>query len=321
MAVSSTKVKIGVVGVGHLGFHHVRVLSQLADAELVGIFDIDRKRAEEVASVWNTVPYKDLDSLLNDVDAISCVVTTENHYQVGRRVLEAGKHLFLEKPMARTLQEAEDLIKLAKSKGVKFQIGHIERFNPAVLAIMDIVNSPQFIESHRLSPYSARSLDTDVVLDLMIHDIDLTILYMGKEPVKIEGAGVQVLSDKVDVANARLEFDKGEIANLTASRVYIGKKRKIRIFQKDAYISIDFVTREVEVFRKISDAILPFFPHVDKELEPLKLELKSFVDAIKFDRRPPVTGEDGYKALKVAIKVVEEIEKRLELAGFSYESL
>ena len=217
--------------------------------------------------------------------------------------------------MARTIEEAEELIKLAKEKGVKLQIGHIERFNPALLAVKDQIHDPHFIESHRLSQYSARSTDVDVVLDLMIHDIDLTLFFMGKEPVRIDGAGVPILTDTIDVANARLEFDRGEIANLTASRAYIGKKRKIRIFQPDAYISINLVAMDVEIHKKIDSSILPFFPDVNKRVEPLRLELESFIDAIRFDRRVEVSGEDGLRALRIAFKVIQDIDRRLKLSG------
>ncbi len=309
------KVKIGVVGVGHLGFHHARVLSQISDCELVGVYDVDHERARSVASQWETKAYSDLEALIRDVDAISCVVPTESHYEVGKIVLQAGKHLFLEKPMAKTVAEAEELIKLADDAGVKFQIGHIERFNPAILAVREQIHEPHFIESHRLSQYSARSTDVDVVLDLMIHDIDLTLLFMGKEPVSVEGAGVPILTEKIDVANARLEFDRGEIANLTASRAYIGKKRKIRIFQPDAYISINFVSMDVEIYRKIDSTILPYFPNVDKTREPLRLELESFVDAVRFDRNVAVSGDEALKALKIAFEIMDKIDKRLRLSG------
>ncbi len=309
------KLKIGVIGVGHLGFHHTRVLSQLDSCELVGIYDIDMERARSVASQWDTKAYSSPEELIKEVDAISCVVPTVNHHDVGKMVLEHGKHLFLEKPMARTIEEAEELIKLAKEKGVKLQIGHIERFNPALLAVKDQIHDPHFIESHRLSQYSARSTDVDVVLDLMIHDIDLTLFFMGKEPVRIDGAGVPILTDTIDVANARLEFDRGEIANLTASRAYIGKKRKIRIFQPDAYISINLVAMDVEIHKKIDSSILPFFPDVNKRVEPLRIELESFIDAIRFDRRVEVSGEDGLRALRIAFKVIQDIDRRLKLSG------
>ncbi len=314
------KPKIGVIGVGHLGFHHARVLSQLDSCELVGIYDIDMERARSVASQWNTKAYEDIESLIRDVDAISCVVPTVNHFEVGRLVLEHGKHLFLEKPMARTLQEAEQLLQIADSAGVKFQVGHIERFNPAILAIKEQINEPHFIESHRLSQYNARSTDVDVVLDLMIHDIDLTLFFMGKDPIRVDGAGVPVLTDRIDVANARLEFDRGEIANLTASRAYIGKKRKIRIFQPDAYISVNFVSMDVEIYRKIDSTILPYFPSVDKSVEPLRLELESFIDAVRFDRPVAVSGEEALKALRVAFQIIDEIDKRLELSGILEKS-
>ncbi len=309
------KLKIGVIGVGHLGFHHARLLSQMDDCDLVGVYDIDAERARSVASQWDTKAFDSPEDLIREVDAVSCVVPTVKHYEVGKMVLEHGKHLFLEKPMAKTVGEAKKLIELARNKGVKLQIGHIERFNPALLAVRDQIHEPHFIESHRLSQYSARSTDVDVVLDLMIHDIDLTLFFMGKEPVRVDGAGVPVLTERIDVANARLEFDRGEIANLTASRAYIGKKRKIRIFQPDAYISINLVAMDIEIYKKIDSTILPFFPDVNKNLEPLKLELQSFIDAVRFNRDVEVSGEDGLRALRIAFQIMKDIDRRLKLSG------
>ncbi len=305
------KVRVGVVGVGHLGFQHARIVHQLEHAELVGVFDINFRRAQHVAERWGTKAFRSLEELLREVEAVSCVVPTSSHYEVGKKILEHGLHLFLEKPMTETVEQAEELVKLAGDKGVKFQIGHIERFNPAVLAVHQFINSPKFIESHRLAPYNPRGTDVDVVLDLMIHDLDLILFYLGKEPVKVEAVGVPVITDKVDIANARLEFDDGEIANVTASRISVEKLRKIRMFQKDMYISIDYLHRDVEFYRRYGDEIIPFFPEVNKNLEPLKLELESFVSSIIDDKTPPVTGMDGLRALRVALRVKEDISRRI----------
>ncbi len=302
---------VGVVGVGHLGFQHARIFHQLENSRLVGVFDIDFERAEFVAKKWGTRAYRSLEQLLKDVEAISCVVPTSSHYEVGKEIISHGLHLFLEKPMTETVEQAEELVKLAEEKGVKLQIGHIERFNPAVLAVHRFIDSPKFIESHRLAPFNPRGTDVDVVLDLMIHDLDLIIYYLGKEPIKVEAVGVPVITKKVDIANARLEFDRGEIANVTASRISLEKLRKIRMFQKDMYISIDYLHRSVEFYRKFGDEIIPYFPDVKQDLEPLKLELESFVNAVLEDEEPPVTGMDGLRALRVALRVKEDIKRRL----------
>jgi len=264
-----------------------------------------------VAKKWGTRAYRSLEQLLKDVEAISCVVPTSSHYEVGKEIISHGLHLFLEKPMTETVEQAEELVKLAEEKGVKLQIGHIERFNPAVLAVHRFIDSPKFIESHRLAPFNPRGTDVDVVLDLMIHDLDLIIYYLGKEPIKVEAVGVPVITKKVDIANARLEFDRGEIANVTASRISLEKLRKIRMFQKDMYISIDYLHRSVEFYRKFGDEIIPYFPDVKQDLEPLKLELESFVNAVLEDEEPPVTGMDGLRALRVALRVKEDIKRRL----------
>ncbi len=307
----SKVLRVGVVGVGHLGFQHARIFHQLENSELVGVFDINRERAEFVARRWKTKAFKSLEELLDNVEAVSCVVPTSSHYEVGKEIISRGLHLFLEKPMTETVEQAEELVKLAEEKGIKLQIGHIERFNPAVLAVHKFIDSPKFIESHRLAPFNPRGTDVDVVLDLMIHDLDLILYYLGKEPVKVEAVGVPVITKKVDIANARLEFDRGEIANVTASRISIEKLRKIRMFQKDMYISIDYLHRNVEFYRKFGDEIIPYFPDVKQDLEPLKLELESFVNAVLEDDEPPVTGMDGLKALRVALRVKEDIQRRL----------
>ena len=306
------KIRISVVGVGHLGFHHARVLSEIEDAHLIGVYDIDKERAKEVAKHWNCNPFSSLEELLNEVDAVSCAVPTKEHYKVGKLILEGGKHLFLEKPMATTLEEAQELSKIAKEKRVKFQIGHIERFNPAVLAVRDIIRNPKFVESHRLAPYNPRGTDVDVVLDLMIHDLDLILTYVKSKPIRVDAVGIPVLTDKIDIANVRIEFEEGEIANVTASRVSVEKMRKIRMFQKDTYISIDYLRKEVEVYIKRDEVILPYFPLVDKDKEPLRLELEGFIKAIMEDADPPVTGEEGLKALSLAFWVKEGIKERLQ---------
>lgn len=305
------KLKVGVVGVGHLGSIHARIFNELDSVDLVGVFDIDYNRAVEIARKFSTRAFRTLQELLRNVDAVSCVVPTEKHFEVGYHIIKEGKHLFLEKPMARTLEEAEELNNMAKAKGLKLQIGHVERFNPAFIAVKEYINMPMFAEVHRLSTFNPRGTDVDVILDLMIHDLDIILYFMGELPVKVEAVGVPVITDKIDIANARLEFRNGAIANVTASRVSVKKVRKMRFFQKDAYIAINYLDKSVEMFRKFDDVILPFFPEVDITIEPLKLELELFVKSVLEDKVPPVTGEDGLRALTLAIKIQEEVHKNL----------
>lgn len=309
------KIKVGVVGVGHLGFHHARVLSCEEKADLVGVYDIDIRRAREVAQRWSTRAFHDFDSLLRSVDALTCVVPTKGHFPVGMRILEAGKHLLLEKPMAKTLGEADKLVKEAQKRGVKFQVGHIERFNPAILAVKDMIRDPKFIECHRLSPYRPRGTDVDVVLDLMIHDLDIILHFLDKEPVKVDAVGIPILTKKVDIASVRITFEGGEVANITASRVSAEKMRKIRFFQKNSYFSIDYLNRDVQAFIKDNDGIIPMFPPVEKDKEPLKLEIEAFLSSILEDKPPPVTGEDAYRALSLGLWVTRSIADHLSKAS------
>ena len=308
------KLRIGVVGVGHLGSQHARVLAEIDESELVGVYDIDRERAKAVGERYGAIAFSSLEELLRATEAVSCAVPTESHYEVAREVLKAGRHLFLEKPMARTVGEAEELLSLAQKRNLKFQIGHIERFNPAVLRAQEFIEDPKFVEAHRLAPYNPRGTDVDVVLDLMIHDLDLLLHFMGKYPMKVDAVGVPVLTDKVDIANVRLEFEGGEIANITASRVSAEKMRKNRLFQKDTYISIDYLNKSIDLYRKRNGEIVPFPLEVDRSLEPLKLELRAFVQSVLEDRRPPVSAEEGILAQRLAEEVIEKIKQRLEKA-------
>ncbi len=307
------KVKVGVVGVGYLGQHHARVLSILEHAELVGVYDIDEQRALKIANRYRTKAFPSLESLLEEVDAMVCAVPTEHHFETGLKIILNSKHLFMEKPVAKTYKEAQELVKKAEEKGIKFQVGHIERFNPATLLASKHINEPKYIESQRISVFNPRGTDVDVVLDLMIHDIDLVLKFMGKWPVDIKAAGIEVLTDKIDMANARLEFDEGEVVNLTVSRVSMVKKRKMRIFQPYAYIGIDFMRQDINIYRKEpTGEILPYFPPVHHQ-EPLLLELSSFIDSILLNREPECTGKEGALAVKLAEEITKSIKKRLKL--------
>jgi len=323
-------VKIGVIGVGHLGHHHVRIFKEISGCELIGIHDQNEERAAEISRKYKVRSYSDFERLLDDIDAIDIAVTTIHHYRLARIALQKGKHLFIEKPITTTMAEAEELITLAREKNLKIQVGHIERFNPIVLKIADEINNPMFIESHRLAPFSPRGSDVSVVLDLMIHDIDLICSFINSDIRDIRASGVRILTPNIDIANARLEFDNGAIANVTASRVSLKRERKIRFFQKDAYISLDFQNKKVTVLKKSEDLnkVLPEVllgkknfntdDIVDlKEIEAtditkdaLTLELEAFVEAMNEDKRPCVDGEAGMKALSVALSIMDKIKIR-----------
>jgi predicted dehydrogenase len=328
------KVKIGVVGTGHLGNLHTKMFSQIATAELVGIYDADTARAERVASEHGTKAFSQLDQLFGSVRAISIATTTTAHYEVARKALECGLHTFIEKPITETIDQARELVALADSKNVALQVGHIERFNPAILALEQYKIRPLFIESHRLAQFNPRGSEVAVVLDLMIHDIDL-ILSLVRSPVtRVDANGVAVVSDSEDIANARIQFENGCVANVTASRISQNKMRKMRLFQNDAYISIDFSQGLAEVFRLVDEGdpnvkptmmlgkidqgqrkrlIVYEQPEV-KEVNALKYELELFIKSVIDGTEPPVTGRDGLQALEVAqiiLKMISENTARL----------
>jgi len=309
-----TGLRAAVVGTGYLGRFHAQKYAALEGVELVGVVDIDRERAVAVAAETGTAAYEDYREILDLVDMVSITVPTCAHYQVACDFLEAGRHVLVEKPITQTLAEAEDLIKLAEGRGVVLQVGHLERFNPAVLALRDELIKPMFVESHRLTPFRPRGTDVNVVLDLMIHDIDL-ILTMVQSPVKhISAVGVPILSEEVDIANARIDFDNGCVANVTASRVSRDAMRKIRIFQSDAYFSIDFEKRKIAVCRKGGIGIpvpgLPGIVVMEKEFregDSLMAEIYSFTEAVRNGSRPVVSGEDGRRALELVLEISKKL--------------
>jgi predicted dehydrogenase len=307
--VAEARVRIGVVGVGALGQHHARVFSEMAEAELVGVHDRDAKRGAEIAGRFGCPFYDRLETLIAASTAVSVAVPTVDHHAVGRAVLEAGKDLLVEKPIALRLDEADDLVALAASRGCVLQVGHVERFNPATEALRRNAPEPRFIEVHRLAAFSPRSLDVDVVLDLMIHDLDLVLALDASELRQVDAVGVPVLTAKVDIANARLRFASGLIANLTASRVSADRVRKFRVFSPRTYVSADFAAREAQVYR-LRPGAEGGLPEIAVEQtsgaheEPLRLELRAFIAAVH-DRRPLVTGDDGRRALALALRVIE----------------
>jgi predicted dehydrogenase len=303
--------RAGVIGVGALGRHHARVWAGLPGASLAGVFDADPARAAEVARQHGCRAYAEEAALLAEAEAVSVAVPTVDHHAVARRALERGRDVLLEKPMASTLAEADDLIALASARGAVLQVGHIERFNPATEALLSAGKGARFVEVHRLGAFSARSLDVDVVLDLMIHDLDIVLALDGSEPVQIEAVGVPVLTPRVDIANARLRFASGLIANLTASRVSAEKTRKFRVFAPRTYVSADFTAREAQVYRLETDeAGRPRIASARQgapDREPLRLQIEAFARAVRDRTRPVVAGEDGRRALALAQAILDRM--------------
>jgi predicted dehydrogenase len=312
---------IGVIGVGSLGYHHARILSDLPGAALTGIFDVDEERAAEVAAQLGTRAFSSLEALLGEVEAAVVSVPTSAHAEVAEEALGRGVHLLIEKPLARSLEEADRILAAAARSGTLVATGHVERFNAALRGCEPYLDEPRFIESHRLSPFGPRGTDVAVVLDLMIHDIDL-VLALVRQPVSgVDAVGVPVLTPSVDIANARLRFEGGAVANITASRVSQDRMRKIRFFQPSGYISLDLAKGTGEFLRLregaqlrsalASGSLVDIVERIEitgDGAEPLRRELEAFVAAVRGEREMVVTGEDGREALAVALEIVERTE-------------
>jgi len=325
-------VKVGVIGAGALGFHHTRILRDVPGARLVGFHDANAERAAKVSAELDVEAFA-LDALLDQVDAVTIAVPTPYHYKVAAPALERGLHVMIEKPIATTLEEADALLAIARRTGAVLQTGHVERFNRAVRAALAHVEHPRFIESDRLAPFNARGSDVAVVLDLMIHDIDLVRTFVGGRVSAVSAVGVPVLTPSVDIANARITFEAGAVANITASRVSRDRTRKLRIFQPAGYLSLDLAAGTGEYYRLRRDvdfaalvanaqgaqAIESFVERISldaPEGEPLRLELEAFVKAVAGEAPIAVTGDDGREALAVALTIVEDIKRSLpSLAG------
>ena len=325
--ISMEKIKVGVVGTGHLGNLHAKMYAQIATADLVGVYDADTAKAERVAKEHGTKAFSDLGKLLESVQAVNIATTTTAHYDVARQALDRGIHTFIEKPITETIDQAKELVALADAKKLALQVGHIERFNPAILALEQYKIRPLFIESHRLAQFNPRGSDVAVVLDLMIHDIDLILSLVRSRVVRVDANGVAVVSGSEDIANARLQFENGCVANVTASRISQNKMRKMRLFQNDAYISIDFSQGLAEVFRLVDEGDVSVKPtmmlgKIDlgqkkrvivyeqpevKEVNALKYELELFIKSVMDGTEPPVTGHDGLQALEVAQEILKKI--------------
>lgn len=319
--------KIGVLGAGHLGKIHLRLLQQSALYELVGFYDPNAENEQKVAQEFGYKSFGSITELIHAVDVVDIVTPTLSHYDCAKEAILAGKHVFLEKPIANTVAEAEELIALAQKYGVKGQVGHVERFNPAFTAVRDFIQNPMFIETHRLAEFNPRGTDVPVVLDLMIHDIDAILSVVQSEVKNIHASGVAVISDSPDIANARIEFENGCVANITSSRISMKNMRKSRFFQKDAYISVDYLEKISEIVRMQDapeqpgdfDMILQnaegvkkqiYFDHPKVEKNNAILdELETFAKAIENNTTPIVTLEDGTKALQVAYQIIESMQK------------
>lgn len=328
------KLLLGVVGVGHLGSLHTKMLLDISNVHLVGIHDIDGAKAQKIAAEFGIRSYDTLDDLLGQVDAVTIATNTMAHFEVARTALQRGKHLFIEKPVTETIVEAEELCRLAREKKLIVQVGHIERFNPAILALDRYEIRPMFVESHRLAQFNPRGTDVAVVLDLMIHDIDLILSFVKSPVARVEANGVAVVSDSVDIANARIQFENGCVANVTASRISQRKMRKMRLFQRNEYISLDFSEGLAEVFRLVEGdepsakgtmklgelgsgkhkRIVVYEQPEVKDVNALKYELELFVKAVRHKTKPLVTAEDGRRALEVANAILEKInQQKLQL--------
>ena len=320
------KTNVGVIGVGHLGHHHTKHYSRLKNANLIGVYDVDQKRCVEIAAKFKTSSFDSMEKLLNEVEAVSIVTPTRYHKNVAEICIKNGKHVFIEKPITKTVKEADELLALADKNNTLIQVGHIERLNPALLPLADFDINPKFIEVQRLAPYMSRGTDVPVVLDLMIHDIDLVLAFVNSPVKHIHASGVSIMTDSVDMANARIRFENGTVASITSSRVAKDRVRKVKVFQQDLYITIDFLIGLTEVY-KVMDAdqtdpaaimsaplesngkhrqIFYEKPEIKKQ-DAMKMELENFVKSVQGKSKPIVDGLAGRNALDVAIQIHDKI--------------
>lgn len=315
--------KIGVIGAGHLGKFHLNNWAEIEDAQLIGFSDTDDTNAEQVAQKYQLPRFENVQELIEACDAVDIVAPTSFHFELCEQAIKKGKHVFVEKPLANTMDEAKTLVKLAREANIKFQVGHVERFNPAYLALKNQVLQPMFIEVHRLAQFNPRGTDVSVILDLMIHDIDIILSLVKSNVNHISANGVAVMSDTPDIANVRIEFDNGCVANLTSSRISMKKMRKMRLFQKDAYIGIDFLEKKTEIIRLNTPGDSNVFtfdietnsgkktiaianPPV-MEVNAIKMELEQFKNAILNNTETPVSVVDGFRAMEVAHQILDKI--------------
>lgn len=327
------KLKVGIAGTGHLGKLHAKMFNSIDECTLSGVYDINKLQSKTVSEEYGTESYESLADLLKNVDAVSIAATTSAHYELAKECIKEGKHLFIEKPITATIPQAEELVKLAAEKNLNLQVGHIERFNPALVSLEHYILEPMFIQTDRLAQFNPRGTDVAVVLDLMIHDIDIILSLIKSKVKQIDASGVAVVSDSIDIANARIQFENGAVANVTASRISQKKMRKMRIFQRDNYISLDFITGLSEVYRLVpldedtgittlsfgeigvgdkKKRVIYEQPEI-KEQNALQYELRLFVNSVLNKTGPVVSGEDGLRALRVAEQILEKIEQSMRI--------
>jgi len=327
------KLKVGIAGSGHLGKLHAKMFASIPNCSLLGVYDINQLQSKTVSEEYGIDIYDNLQSLLEKVDAVSIAATTSAHYEIAKACLSEGKHVFVEKPITATIPQAEEIVNIAADKGLNLQVGHIERFNPALVSLEQYIFDPMFIQTDRLAQFNPRGTDVAVVLDLMIHDIDIILSLIKSQVKQIDASGVAVVSDSVDIANARIQFENGAVANVTASRISQKKMRKMRIFQKDNYISLNFITGVSEVYRLVpmdqdtgvttlsfgeigvgekKRRIIYEQPEV-KEQNALQYELQLFVDSVLNRTKPFVSGVDGLRALRVAEQILQKIDESQKL--------
>ncbi len=323
------KLKIGVIGTGHLGKLHTKMFTEIENCELVAIYDSNAGQAKNVSEEYKVSAANSIDELLGKVDAVSVAAITSAHYEIAKKCFEKGIHVFVEKPITEIIPQAEELVKISNEKKLNLQVGHIERFNPALVSMEKYMLEPKFIQTDRLARFNPRGTDVAVVFDLMIHDIDIILSLIKSEVKDVQANGVAIVSDNLDIANARIQFENGAVANVTASRISQKKMRKMRIFQEDGYIALDFVTGVAELFRlmpvdtELSKSIIPlgeigvgdkkrklvYEQPEQKKINALKYELQLFINSVLNNEKPVVSGEDGLRALKVAEIIIQEIEK------------
>jgi predicted dehydrogenase len=314
--VGTDKIKVGVVGVGYLGKIHAQKYARLPEAELIGVVDIDQGRCQEVAAHTNCQPLCDYHDLLGQVEAVSIAVPTLSHYQIAKDFFQAGVDVLLEKPITATVQEAKELNALARERGAILQVGHLERFNGALEGMNGVLKNPLLIEAYRLSPFSGRGTDVDVILDLMIHDIDIILNIISSEIERIEALGMPLCTPQIDVAHARIIFKNGCVAHISASRIAQEKLRKMVILQKDSYLSVDYVKQSLMITRRGKEGGAGMqVDEVVRENDPLEMQLKAFLQSVRERTPPVVTGEDGQRALEVALQIADVIDKAMKGRG------
>ena len=300
------KLRVGVIGVGHIGSNHARIYSEISSAEFTAVCDVDTARANSIAKKFGPVAFQSLDDFVELIDAASVATPTNTHYEIGKKLLEQGKHLLIEKPITDNTTQASELAELAAQKKLILQVGHVERFNPILSALEQHLTHPRFIEAHRLSPYPDRGTEIGVVLDLMIHDLEVILHLVHSQVRSIDAVGIPVLSKGEDIANARIRFDNGCVANVTSSRISPERMRKIRVFQEDAYLSLDYQNQTGEIYRRIDARIARDKVQITRE-EPLKQELVSFIECASTGREPRVSGSQATAALELAVEITKKI--------------